>query len=88
MSGFVATLPMTGVMYAGKWTGLLQTPPPQQITAQAGRKANVPPEQVPESAFDLAWLGAHFGYGTGCGVLFGLIAPVLPKAAKEKKTAP
>src|SRR5947209_7823476 len=81
LSGFVATLVMTGVMYAGKWLGFLRTPPPQQITARAGHKANVPPEHVPKGAFDAAWLAAHFGYGASCGALFGLIVPLMPRRA-------
>jgi uncharacterized membrane protein YagU involved in acid resistance len=81
VSGIVATLLMTGVMYAGKWAGLLETPPPKEITAHAGRKAAVPPEDVPDSTFDVTWVAAHFGYGAACGALFGLLIPVLPRRA-------
>jgi uncharacterized membrane protein YagU involved in acid resistance len=79
--GIAATLVMTGVMYAGKSAGMLQAPPPKEITAHAARKASVPPQELPDSAFDVTWLAAHFGYGTACGALFGLLMPILPQRA-------
>lgn len=78
IAGATATLPMTGVMYGGKAIGLLQTPPPRQITGNAARKANKPPEQTSEQAFNASWVAAHLGFGIGCGIAYALIRPLLP----------
>jgi hypothetical protein len=49
--------------------GLLQTPPPKQITKKFGRKGlGSDPESLPEPAFHATWLAAHLRYGAACTV--------------------
>jgi uncharacterized membrane protein YagU involved in acid resistance len=65
----------------GRALGLLRTPPPAQITANVQRRlTNIEnsPEHIPEPVFHTSWLLSHFGYGTGCGVLYSPLRPLLP----------
>lgn len=57
-SGLMATIAMTGVMYAGKAFGLLHAPPPKQITRNAERKAGAPPSTQPPGTFSVSWVAA------------------------------
>jgi uncharacterized membrane protein YagU involved in acid resistance len=78
-AGIVATGAMSLVMLAGKAVGLMETAPPKQITHHAEQKAGIRPHEQPQEAFDATWLAAHVGYGAACGVVFGLLRPVLPR---------
>jgi uncharacterized membrane protein YagU involved in acid resistance len=81
LAGFLATAPMTLVIFGGRTLGLLRTPPPVQITANVQRRlTNIEdaPEHIPEPAFQASWLLSHFGYGAGCGVLYSSLRPLLP----------
>jgi uncharacterized membrane protein YagU involved in acid resistance len=81
LAGFLATAPMTLVIFVGRTLGLLRTPPPVQITANVQRRlANDEgaPEDIPESVFQASWLLSHFGYGAGCGAIYSLLRPLLP----------
>jgi uncharacterized membrane protein YagU involved in acid resistance len=76
VAGFLATVPMTLVIFGGRTLGLLRTPPPVQITANVQRRlTNV--EDAPEPVFQASWLLSHFGYGAGCGVLYSLLGRLL-----------
>jgi uncharacterized membrane protein YagU involved in acid resistance len=60
---------------------LLQTPAPAQITANVQRRSTNDedaPENIPEPVFQASWLLSHFGFGTGCGVLYPILRPLLP----------
>jgi hypothetical protein len=53
VAGFLATVPMTLVIFGGRTLGLLRTPPPVQITANVQRRlTNVEdtPEHIPEGS--------------------------------------
>lgn len=76
--GVVATGTMSLVMLGGKFLGLMQTPPPKQITANAERQSDVPPRSMPQPAFKLSWLLAHLGFGAACGALYVLAVNRLP----------
>jgi uncharacterized membrane protein YagU involved in acid resistance len=76
--GLVATAIMTTVIYAGKALGLLQEPPPKQITENAERSAGVEPGQMPETAFTLSWLASHFGFGAVGGLLYPWLRRAYP----------
>lgn len=90
LSGALATVPMSGIIALGWMTGLLRTPPPEEITANALEHAvNEGSEilEVPEfavgsavdapAAFKTGWIMAHLLYGSLCGLLFvGLRAGV------------
>jgi uncharacterized membrane protein YagU involved in acid resistance len=67
IAGLAATVVMTGVMYAGKWLGLLQAPPPKEITARAEETAGA---DLGGSTFSLSWLAAHLGFGMAAGAAF------------------
>jgi uncharacterized membrane protein YagU involved in acid resistance len=81
LAGFLATAPMTLVIFGGRTLGLLRTPPPVQITANVQRRLTTiedAPEHIPEPVFQASWLLSHFGYGAGCGVLYSRLRPLLP----------
>jgi hypothetical protein len=78
-AGLTATFPMSIVIAIGRWTRMLWTPPPKQITASAAKRAGVDPDPSPE-AFTAGWIAAHFGYGAACGAVYALAKPVLPSA--------
>ena len=77
-SGLIATIAMTGVMFAGKALGLLVTPPPKEITARAGEQTGVTPRHLSRDGFGAAWLGAHLCFGMSCGVGYVLARRLLP----------
>jgi uncharacterized membrane protein YagU involved in acid resistance len=80
LAGFLATAPMTLVIFGGRALRLLRTPPPVQITANAQwRLANDEdaPEDIPGSVFQASWLLSHFSYGASCGSLYPLLDPLL-----------
>jgi uncharacterized membrane protein YagU involved in acid resistance len=78
IAGVLATGAMSVVIALGKVVGLLGTPPPKQVTANAGRQAGIPPRQVPQEAFTLSWLAAHVGFGVTLGVLYSLLRGLMP----------
>jgi uncharacterized membrane protein YagU involved in acid resistance len=76
-AGAAATLPMTAVMEAlhERLDGEPARPlPPREVTDGMAAKAGVH-DQLSEEDKQQLTLAAHFGYGAGCGALFGLIAP-------------
>jgi len=72
LGGVAATAAMTVVILVGREAGLLNEPPPKQITARAARKVGLAPHKSPP-AFKVAWVVAHFGYGTSFGVIYALL---------------
>ena len=79
LAGLAATVPMTVVIGAGRAAGLMDTPPPVEITENVAEQAGEQPDrQSPE--FQAAWLAAHVGYGVACGVIFAAIRPALPRS--------
>jgi hypothetical protein len=76
----VATAAMSVVIAAGKAAGLLETPPPKQITARAAHELGIPIHAIPQPAFTASWVLAHAGYGAATGVLYALSRPLLPKS--------
>ena len=80
LAGAAATVPMTAVMLGAEAAGLLFVPPPKQITANAERQSGVR-GQLSQPAFTASWLAAHFGFGTGMGVLYEAARPLVPGPA-------
>jgi hypothetical protein len=79
-AGFTATGPMTVVMAAARET--LPTPdqyplPPRIVTERAAREADVA-HRLTEPERTAATTAAHFGFGTGAGAIYGVLAPHLP----------
>lgn len=80
IAGFVATLPMSVVM---KGIQLLlpryerYALPPSVITFQAAEKTGQPPANSKQHV--IRTILAHFGVGTGFGLLYGLISTVFGK---------
>lgn len=72
LGGLVATAFMSAFMGLGKLFGWMGTPPPKQITQNAGRKADSEP------VMRAAWLPAHVGYGVAAGVAYSLVRRFLP----------
>lgn len=79
LAGALATVPMSGVIALGWVTGLLQSPPPATVAANAlGAASDI--LEVPEfavhsavdapAAFQVGWTTAHLVYGALCGLLF------------------
>jgi uncharacterized membrane protein YagU involved in acid resistance len=77
IAGTAATIPMTVVMETLHEQLLGEPPrplPPREITESLTAKAGVN-HAIPESGMQMLTLASHFGYGTVCGALFGLVAP-------------
>jgi uncharacterized membrane protein YagU involved in acid resistance len=78
-AGLVATAPMTGAMKLAQamLPAREQHPlPPRRITLRALRKTGLRPHaHLDERGRRGLTLAAHYGYGTGAGALFGVIAP-------------
>jgi hypothetical protein len=79
LAGIIATGPMTIVIVVGKMLGLLNTPPPKQITAEVHAETGLH-DEVQAEAFTASWLAAHLGYGAACGALLAATRPLLPKS--------
>jgi len=93
-AGFAATVPMTLFMEFLHHTlprerrGALPAPPvtqrggeplpPHRITKRAVKKAGVDQELTEPQKQNLT-LVSHFGYGTGMGAAYGLLAPNVPE---------
>jgi hypothetical protein len=77
LSGLIATVPMSAVIFIGRQLFLRWTPPPKQITAAVVERAGIEPDRSSEG-FELGWRVAHFGYGAACGAIYGLVGPALP----------
>ena len=76
-AGAAATLPMTMVMEAlhERLPGEPPRPlPPREITEGIATKAGVH-DELDERTKEELTLAGHFGYGAGCGALFGIVAP-------------
>lgn len=84
IAGVVATIPMTAVIAAGRLAGLIQTPPPKQITANAERDAGVHPSSMSRESFHASWLAAHLGFGAAAGAVFALIGRFLPGSERSE----
>ncbi len=62
---------MTLVIAAGRATGLMRTPPPKQITANAEAAVGIDARR--DEAFTARWMIAHLAYSVGCGALYGAL---------------
>jgi hypothetical protein len=68
VAGAVATLPMSGVMYAAKQIGLMGEYPPRKIARKSMQRMGLrPPREVHGAAATMA----HLGFGAATGVLYG-----------------
>jgi hypothetical protein len=72
LAGAAATAPMSAVMVGAKRFGLMGGMPPEKITARVLRRRGIRPSEEQQDALATAF---HFGFGTGAGAIFGLIAP-------------
>lgn len=75
VAGLVATLLMTMVLYAGKWLGLLNTPPPKEVTGRVEAAAGTRPTG---STFSVSWLGAHLAFGVVAGAVYPQVRGAYP----------
>src|SRR5947209_484597 len=78
ISGLIATVLMTAWMGMAKAWGLVQTPPPKQITQNAQRQAGGRPSTTPREALHAGWLAAHLSYGMSAGAAYTLVRRFLP----------
>ena len=82
-AGAAATIPMTMVMETlhERLDGEPPRPlPPREVAEGLAVQADVHRE-LDEHEMQALTLAAHFGYGAGCGALFGIVAPRHPAAA-------
>src|SRR4051794_15884915 len=77
VAGIVATVPMTAFVLGARALGLIGTPPPRQIAANAAWTAGVR-DDMREEHFNAFWLATHLGYGAACGAVFALLRSILP----------
>ena len=83
IAGTAATIPMTLVMETlhEQLPGEPARPlPPREITESITAKAGVN-DELREEEIETLTLASHFGYGTMCGAMFGLVAPKHTAAA-------
>jgi hypothetical protein len=76
LGGAVGTVGMSGLMLAAGKTGLMGEQPPDKIAGAALDTAGVHARDEKEQ--DAAATLLHFGFGIGCGALFGLLHRRLP----------
>jgi hypothetical protein len=72
VDGFVATLPLTAVMFGAQRLGLLGRLPPSKITRHFLHRLGARPDS--EFASVLTALN-HLAFGAGAGALYGAVAP-------------
>lgn len=75
VAGIAGTVLMTAVIYGGKALGLLETPPPKEITSRAESKAGQRPSG---SGFSVHWLAAHLGFGGAAGAVYPWVRKAYP----------
>lgn len=75
LAGLAGTVVMTVVMYVGKSFGLLQTPPPKEITARAERQVGGTPAGA---EFSVTWAAAHLGFGALVGAIYPWVRGAYP----------
>ena len=71
LAGVVGTAVMSLVITGARAGGLLQTPPPKQITEIVEQRASVR-HRLLEPMLHASWPAAHLAYGIACGVLYAL----------------
>jgi uncharacterized membrane protein YagU involved in acid resistance len=71
LGGFAATTAMSIPMLAAQRLGWMATQPPERITATALKATSV--NAATEGTHDLVAVAAHYGFGIGCGALFGML---------------
>ena len=76
LAGIAGTVVMTVPIVISQRIGLFATPPPMEISENIARRTWLLPERS-NPAFPFVWLGAHFGYGAGCGITYPWIRPFL-----------
>jgi hypothetical protein len=76
LGGTVGTIGMSGLMLAAGKMGLMGEQPPDKIAGAALDTAGVHGRDEEEQ--DAAATLLHFGFGIGCGALFGLLHRRLP----------
>lgn len=80
IAGLAATLPMTiamKLMHENLPPEEQYPLPPREITEKVAEEAGVD-DDMTEDQHRAATLAAHFGYGTACGIVYGIASPVLP----------
>jgi len=85
LAGFVATAPMTVVMWAldrGRHP-TEQSLPPEQITRNLARRTGLHRFMNERGKKAVAWV-SHFGYGTATGAAYPLTAERIPVSEKVK----
>ncbi len=76
LGGAVGTVGMSALMLAAGKAGLIGEQPPDKIARAALDAAGV--QQRDEEAQDALAILLHFGFGAGCGALFGVLHRRLP----------
>jgi len=69
-AGFLATLPMTGVMIAAQRLGLMGELPPRKITRKMLSRVGFHPRNQNRKRLTIL---SHLGYGAACGALFAVL---------------
>ena len=70
LAGGLATVVMSGAMFAAKRAGLMGDMPPEKITAHALDKLGVDRDPAVQDALASA---LHIGFGAAAGALFGVV---------------
>jgi hypothetical protein len=77
ISGLLATVPMTVVIFAGRLLFMRWTPPPKQITKSVAERDGIEPVRSSEE-LEFGWSMAHLAYGAACGAIYSVMQPALP----------
>lgn len=80
ISGSLATVLMTVVIFGGRKLFGFHTPPPAEVTRRVSRRIGISLPRS-EGGFQVFWLAGHLAFGAVCGVLYVLARRFLPSHA-------
>ena len=75
--GAIATVPMSAVMLVGQRLGWMKEQPPEALTEEALKRAELLDGTSVETVHSVA-VASHFAFGAACGALFGLLGRAAP----------
>lgn len=79
VAGVMATVLMSVPIAVAHRLHLFTTPPPEEVSDQVAKSTPLLPDST-SFAFPVMWPISHLTYGAACGVVYGKVAPMLPRS--------